>query len=235
MPTVKPKKTRRRLAIVDDNANHRNMLGLKAKLAGFEPVPLQQTYPIVDDLLSGIRKARVYGALCDHRLREGNYAGFDGAAAVAALYDDQKPAILVTDYGKVDIDTSIRTFRRRIPVLIPTSEALPDRIIQGLEACEREVVLHEIPISRRPRRALVMIDEVVQSPNGGQVIAFVPQWRANEAVSFPELIIPDALRAELKKDRILIAWVNTDAELNEDLFFENFELPPDETLPHEPA
>jgi CheY-like chemotaxis protein len=235
MPTVKSKKTSRRLAIVDDNPSHRTLLGLKATLAGFEPVPLQQTYPNIDDLLRGIRKAQVYGALCDHRLREGNFAGFDGAEAVAALYDKQKPAILVTDYGRVDIETSIRTFRRRIPVLISTSEALPERIIRGLEACEREVVQNEIPISRRPRRALVMIDEVVQSPNGGQVIAFVPQWRANEAVSFPELIVPIRLRAQLKKDRFLIAWVNTDAELNEDLFFENFEQPPDETLPHEPA
>jgi len=80
-----------------------------------------------------------------------------------------------------------------------------------------------------------MVDEVVQSPSGPQVIAFVPQWHTNEAVSFPESIVPIRLRAELKKDRFLIARVNTDAELNEDLFFENFELPPDESLPHEPA
>ena len=200
MPTVKSKKTRRRLAIVDDNPSHRTMLGPRAKLAGFEAGSASANfYPSVDDLLGSIRKARVYGALCDHRLREGNYAGFDGSEAVAALYDLSKPALLVTDYGSVDIDTSIRTFRRRIPVLISTSEALPDRIIRGLEACEREVVQHEIPISRRPRRALVMIDEVVESPNGRQVIAFVPQWRANEAVSFPEMIVPVALRAKTQK------------------------------------
>jgi hypothetical protein len=231
MANIPARKTRRRLAIIDDNPNHRNQLGLKAKLAGFAPVPLLQAYPSVGDLLEGIRRARVYGALCDHRLREGNYAAFDGAEAVASLYDQRKPAILVTDYGEVDRDGSIRAFRRRIPILIPTSEALPDRIVRGLEVCEREVIKHEIPISRRPRRALVMIDEVVQSPHGRQVIAFVPQWDPNEAVSFPESIIPADLRSEVKKGRFLIAWINTDAELNEDLFFDSFELPPDEALP----
>jgi hypothetical protein len=228
MPAATLPKKRRRLAIVDDDRNHRTMLGLKVKLAGFVPVPLEQAYPSVADLLENIRRKRVFGALCDHRLREGNYAGFDGAEAVAALYDRRKPAILVTDYGRVDADGSIRAFRRRIPVLLPTSEALPDCIAQGLEACEREVIKHEIPIHRRPRRALVMIDEVVGNSSARQVIAFVPQWEPNEAVRFPESIVPVRLRSELKKGRFLIALVNTDAELNEDLFFENFELPPDE-------
>jgi hypothetical protein len=227
MATVQAGKTKRRLAIIDDNPRHRDVLGLKAKLAGFVPVLLLKTYPSVGDLLEGIRKEKAYGALCDHRLREGNYAGFDGAEAVAALYDKGKPAILVTDYGKVDIDGSIRAFRRRIPVVLPTSEALPDRIIDGLVTCEREVIKHEIPIGRRPRRALVLIDEVWQ----GQVIAFVPQWDPNEAVSFPESIVPAPLRPQLQKDQFLVAWVNTDADLNEELFFEDFELPSDETLP----
>ena len=108
MATVATERLRPRVAIVDDNPSHRRMLGQKTELAGFLPVPLDRKYATVDELVQSVREADVYGVLCDHRLREGNYAGFDGAEAVAALYGLPKPAILVTDYGSVDINGPIR-------------------------------------------------------------------------------------------------------------------------------
>jgi hypothetical protein len=215
-------KPKQRVAIVDDNPNHRRMFGQQALLAGFLPVPLDQRYPDIAGLVASVKEADVYGVLCDHRLREGNYAGFDGAEAVAALYEVPKPAILITDYGSVDINGPIRLFRRRIPLLIATSDMRPDSIIMGLKNCEREVVFHDVPLARRPRRALVLVEEVV----GDQVNVFIPQWNPNEVVSLPVAMVPEALRPHLQKGNFLVAWVNTDAEQVGDLFFDDFQLPP---------
>jgi hypothetical protein len=62
---------------------------------------------------------------------------------------------------------------------------------------------------------------------------FIPRWREHEAVSISEDVIPPGLRKELKKETVLIASVNTEAERIEDLFFENFELVPPEDLTDE--
>jgi hypothetical protein len=64
---------------------------------------------------------------------------------------------------------------------------------------------------------------------------FVPRWREHEAVSLPEDMVPTDIRASLKKGSVLTASVNTEADRIEDLFFEDFELTPDEDLESEPA
>jgi CheY-like chemotaxis protein len=219
---------KKRVGIVDDNAEHRAGLSRRARLAGFDPVPFEAQYSSVQELVETIKGANVYGVLCDHRLQEGNYAGFYGAEAVAALYDAIVPALLVTDYSAVDADGTIRRFRRRIPVVMSTAEVDPDAIVFALEYCDREVRRQEVPLSRRPRRSIVLIDDIREGPTGKQVIAFVPQWKADQAVSFPLTLVPEALQGHLKHDGMLLASVNVDAEAGDELFFENFELPPKE-------
>jgi CheY-like chemotaxis protein len=224
----------RRVAIVDDNPNSRRHLARVTALAGFEPALLESHYAEFDDLFQEIQAIGAGRALCDNRLREGNYAGFDGVLAVDALYRRRFPAILVTDYTAPDINT-IRLYRRRIPVLVPGSELRPERIAHGFEQIEQEIVHQQLPLGRRPRRALVEVDEIVDGPRGNLLTVFVPRWREHEAIVLPLEIIPQALRGTVQRGTILIASINTEAERSEDLFFEDFELVPDEDLNHESA
>jgi CheY-like chemotaxis protein len=224
----------RRVAIVDDNPDSRRHLARVTTLAGFEPALLENHYPKPDDLFQAIRAVNAGRALCDNRLREGNYAGFDGALAVDALYQRRFPAILVTDYTAPDINT-IRLHRRRIPVLVPGSELRPERITRGFEQIEQEIMHDQLPLSRRPRRALVEVDEIIQGPRGNLLTVFVPRWREHEAIVLPQEILPKFLRGSVRRGTILIASINTEAERSEDLFFEEFELVPDEDLNHESA
>lgn len=223
------------VAIVDDNPDYRRNLANMTRLAGFTAAPLEERYREVSDLLRAIRAVGAGRALCDNRLREGSYAGFDGAEAVDALYRDSLPAILVTEYAASDINTSIRPHRRRIPVLVPRSELRPERIRRGFEETDQEVIHKRPPLTRRPRRAFVEVEEVVEGPRGRLLTVFVPRWREHEAIVIPEMLIPDGMRASLRKGTFLIASINTEAERSEDLFFEDFELTPDEDLDHEPA
>lgn len=224
----------RRVAIIDDNPNSRRHLARITALAGFEPAALESHYAKLDDLFQAIRAIGAGRALCDNRLREGNYAGFDGAVAVDALYRQRFPAILVTDYTAPDIN-SIRLHRRRIPVLLPGTELLPKRILEGFEQIDQEIIQKQVPLTRRPRRALIEVEEIVDGPRGRLLTVFVPRWREHEAIVLPQEIIPEAFHTNVKQGTILIASINTEAERSEDLFFEDFELVPDEDLSHEPA
>jgi len=230
LATAKPK---RRVAVADDisdNLAHKSDI---VKLAGYDPVPLRGRYQTVQDLLAAVSREGVSGLVCDHKLNEGNYAGFEGVEVVAALYDSKTPAILVTDYMDGDLRVSIRKHRKRVPVLIKGSDLRPRTLTDGIEAWEKEVILHEIPLERRPRRAFLRIDEVAGGPNGPMVTVFVPRWREHEAVTLPQDMIPHELHSHLKKGALLIASVNTEAARIEDLFFDDFEAVPVEDLTDE--
>lgn len=228
MAVIAKKASAKLVGIVDDNPQHRQALIRKAKLAGFAAVSFESKFAKVADLVSAVRKEKVYGVLCDHRLQEGNFANFFGAQAVAELYKADIPAVLVTDYSAVDLDRTIRPYRRWIPLVMPTGTVDPDGIEAALERCDLEVRQHKVPITRRPRRAIVLVEEVRESPTGKQVVAFVPQWNPNEAVSFPLELIPEDLHSLVEPNATLLAAVNIDAESGDDLYFDEFERPPEE-------
>jgi hypothetical protein len=94
---------------------------------------------------------------------------------------------------------------------------------------------HKIPRHRRPRRAVVMIDEIHGGPGGRTLTVFVPRWREHEAITLSEELIPQPLRGSLRKGTVLTAIINTDAQRREDLYFDDFRLTPDEDLKNEPA
>jgi hypothetical protein len=148
------------------------------------------------------------------------------------LYGGKLPALLVTDYGEREL-LSIRRYRRRVPVLIRGGKLDPDAIAGGIEAWEQEVINANLPLGRRPRSTIVIIDEVDDGPKGKVLTVFVPRWNQHESVCLPEEMFPKDIRPELKKGRMLTATVNTDAESIEDLYFEDFKLTPDEELKHE--
>ena len=224
---------RRRVAVADDNPSYRRQKSQVITVAGYDPVPLEATYPTINDMIAEIRRRKATALLCDHKLTEGSYAGFQGVEAVASLYGSRIPAILVTDYVDSDLP-SITRFRRKVPVLIRGNEMRPKGIVSGINAWEQEVINKDIPVQRRPRKAVVMVDDL-SSKALAQFVVFVPRWREHEAILLSEEMFPQEIRDKLKKGTVLTATVNTDAERSEDLYFEDFRLTPDEDLRHEPA
>jgi CheY-like chemotaxis protein len=228
-------KPRRRVAVADDipdNLSHKSQM---VELAGFEAVPLSGHFQQVKDLLGAVERAKASALVCDHKLTEGNYAGFEGVEAVAKLYGTTTPGILVTDYGDSELRQSIRKHKRRVPVLIKGTEFSPRLIVAGIDVWEQEVIQNDPPVERRPRRTAVMIDAVERGLKCRMLTVFVPRWREHEAIALSEEIIPEHLRPELNKGRVLLANVNTEAERIEDLYFDDFEMTPDEDLTREPA
>lgn len=225
---------RRRIAIADDNPNSLDQKSHVVQMAGYEPLLLRGRYWVVKDLLDELERENAEALVCDHKLSEGNYASFEGVEVVAALFDSTTPALLVTDYVDSDLD-SIQKYRRKVPVLIRGGRFTHNAVKQGLEAWREEVIEHNIPLHRRPRRAVVMIDEIHEGTKWRTLTVFVPRWREHEAILLSEELIPERLRGSLRKGTVLTAKVNTDAEQREDLFFEDFKLTPDEDLKDEPA
>jgi hypothetical protein len=229
-----PAPPRRRVAVADDSPTYRRQKCQLVQLAGFEAVPLQATYHTVPEMISEIRRLNATALVCDHKLSEGNYAGFQGAEAVAAMYGTDIAALLVTDYLDSDLP-SITRYRSKVPVLIRGNEMRPALIVRGVSAWEEEVVRHEIPPQRRPRRAVVMVDDVTTGQQCKMLTVFVPRWRERDALRVSDDLLPETIRAQVRSGLVLTASINTEAERREDLFFEDFELTPDEDLEHEPA
>ena len=75
-------------------------------------------------------KKQVDAVVSDHRLKKGHYATFNGAEAVAELYNAHCPAVLCTRWSTADID-AIRQYIPFIPSLISIDEINPDTIATG--------------------------------------------------------------------------------------------------------
>jgi hypothetical protein len=56
------------------------------------------------------------------------------------------------------------------------------------------------------------------------------QWDSKQEVGFPLDLVPKKLQAAVKPGKLLIAEVNIEAERQEDLFFDKFELPDADVL-----
>jgi hypothetical protein len=112
-----------KVAVIDDDEQARFAMAEHIKDAELEPVIQKPCLNSIDELIRKL-KAGADAAICDHRLKPRNYAAFQGAEAVAALYEISFPAILITAWSTEDID-NIRPYRRKIPVLIRSSELEP--------------------------------------------------------------------------------------------------------------
>jgi len=105
----------------------------------------------------------------------------------------------------------------------------------AFHACEREVLHADLATSRRPRRAIVLVNDILDQRRQKIVEAFVPQWNPHEAVGFPLELVPADLRPKVQPGTTLLASVNIDAESSADLFFGEFELPHPSDLQDEPS
>ena len=221
MISAEPLKDIQTIAIVDDDRENSVLWQMQVKAAGLSPLILDEPFENLDVFVARVKNG-AQGAICDHKLRHlgGNWP-FDGAEAVARLYEIQIPAILVTKYRRHEAEFSIRLYRRRIPVLLSREDVDPGSIIDGLANCALEISGETLP-GRKPRRALVLID----GTEGEHIVAFVPQWNPDMAVNFSRTLFPENLQADVAKGQTYSALVNIGAQDSDELFFEDFQLAP---------
>lgn len=221
-----------KIAIVDDDADEAETAKLELSQAGFESVVISgnRHFYQADQLAQEIVELQAEAVICDHRLRPGGLANFDGAELAATLFDRKIPAVLITQYY-MDSDVSIRRWRRKVPVLMKRVDVDPVKVKEGLSRCKAEIDGYT-PRDRRPYEALVHVDEV-RNESGEKVLdVMVTNWNPHQAVRLPISLVPPNLRKDLSGGMWLLATVNVGAERPEDLYFEDIRLAP-EPDPHD--
>ena len=213
------------VAIIDDNKDDVELEELWIEDAGKESVYLKGPFKSVDELIKLVKEVGADSAICDHRLGRG-YATFDGAQAVAALYKENIPAILVTTFIDMDINTSIRKWRQNIPALLSRDEGDEDTVCKAFLTTIEEIK-GNVPEFRRPHRTLIRIQGVTTEEGNDVIDAIIPQWNPIKAVRFPRDLIEPSLRNHVNIGAWYIAHVNTGAIASADLFFSDLELAPE--------
>jgi len=211
------------VAVIDDDKQSAAVTGVLLEEVGLRPRFVSPHYDDPARLASDIAST-AEAAVCDHRLQPGGFASFDGATAVAALFRRGLPAVLITQF-LMDADTSIRRWRKFVPVLLTRERADGRLIAEGLERCASEI-RGEFTSERRPARALVRIENVTDESNQRVADALVPQWHVQQAIRFPVDLLPEALRDAVAPGVRFFAQVNINAPGDADLYLSDFELAP---------
>jgi CheY-like chemotaxis protein len=212
-------KSIQRVMVIDDQPDARDAMACNVEDAELEPIFYNESFTSVQECLSIVRK-KAEAAIFDHHLKPGNYANFDGASAVAQLYRQQFPSLLVTAWAKASID-NIRPLRQNIPILIKSDNAESQVIKSGFEQCINEFS-GRYSFSRKPWRTLVRIEEVDSEIS--RVYVVIPGWNPNEIVSLPLVMFPKVQRKKVVPGTRFFAKVNTGADQQEELYFTDFEI-----------
>ena len=208
-----------RIAIVDDDKAVRDNYEMSVEELKVSAVNESGPLPDLDTFVHAA-PGRAHAAVCDFKLRVRNYATFDGAELVARWFDIGFPALLCTKWDRANID-EMRRFRARIPVLIRPTDLDPDRIIEGLAVCIREITGTPLA-SRKSYRTLIRVEEV-SDDRTPYVYVVVPAWNPAEVVRLLLTDLPENVRPKVSPDARLYATVNLGAEAYEDLFFRSWE------------
>lgn len=210
-----------RISIVDDDASARQGYEYSVEDLRVEPVPEEGPLGNLAEFIARM-PTQVDAAICDHHLRKRNYAGFNGAEAVAAWYQVQFPALLCTRYDNAELE-ELRRYLRWIPVMLKPDDLDPGSIESGLERCIAEFAGHFEP-HRRPWRTLVRVDDVVLDGPRRWFGAVIPAWEPNEVVRVWLDHLPPEIQVRIAPDVRLHAQVNLGAESYEELYIYNWEL-----------
>lgn len=209
-----------RVKIVDDNEKAREGMAFQVADANLEPIQERGPLPSLSAFVTDTKK-QADAAVCDHKIR-GDYASFNGAEAVAALYRANCPAVLCTRYDSADVD-EMRRFRRYIPALLPLKDVNPDSIAESLQKCVLEFTGKPVS-SRRPWRVLIRVDTVAPALVPPLFFVAVPGWNSKEVIRLPLDLIPKAHWGSILPGARLYAKVNKGADKQEDLYFTDFEF-----------
>ncbi len=206
----------KRVAVIDDDKQAREAMAESIADADLEPLIQESQLNSLEDLIDKLM-SDADAAVFDHRLAPRNYAAFQGAEAVAALYNIHFPALLITAWSTEDID-NIRPYRREIPVMIRSGLLEPRIITGGIIQCLNE--FNNIYVmERKPRRVLLRVNDV--DPSFAFII--IPSWDSNAGIRLPRDIFPGHL-GDIRPGMRLFAEVNIGASNNEELYFDRFEI-----------
>lgn len=210
-----------RVKVIDDDPTARQAMAFTITDADLQPLPDEGPLPPLNRFVT-LAKRNADAVVCDHRLK-GQYARFNGAEAVAALYRAACPSVLCTRWSVADID-AIRQYIRFIPALISSDDVSPDTISSGLARCVQEFNDEPAP-SRRAWRTLVRVESVERDLKPALFYVAVPGWDSKEIIRLPLEIVPSRVRRQIKPGARFFARVNKGADRPETLFFTDFELP----------
>ncbi len=217
-------KSIQRVMVVDNQPDSLDAIAYSIEEASLEPIVYQKPFTSIQECLSMVT-TKAEAAIFAHHLGPQNTVHFSGASAVAHLYQQQFPSLLVTAWAEADID-NIRPFRRYIPVLIRSGNAEAETIQEGFKLCLSEFEQQYAP-NRRPWRTILRIKEVNINqgfPTQSMVYALVPAWNPHEVVRFPLSLIPEHLQPAIDTGTYLFAKVNTGADHYDELYFSEFEV-----------
>jgi len=217
LDTIELPETIKKIAIIDDDPRAREGMGECIADADMEPIFDPPGGDSIEQYISRMMK-NSDAAIFDHHLKIGNYAGFDGAEAVAYAYTRRFPALLMTIYAGPDIKV-IRPFRRNIPVLIQGIESDINIIKKGFKQCLDEFSDQYLP-ERKPHRTMVRIAEVYED----SLNVIVPAWNHRISISIPPSLIPDKLAGYIAPGARFIAHVNLGATGPDQIYLENFQI-----------
>jgi hypothetical protein len=220
------------VAIIDDSPSDAKVTQMTVEDAELTPWLVEHD-PMIQHLsketaIKRIAKRILAGAeaaVCDHRLRHGGFAPFDGAELAAFLIRKSLPAILISQFVDQDYDVSIRRWRAMLPSVLSRDEFQVDTFKAALDVCRKEIQGIFTP-QRRRHRVLIRVVDIQNEANQRVVDAIIPSWSRQTAVRFPFVIVPARLHERLVIGGYLIAQVNLGANRSEDLFFDKFEKPP---------
>lgn len=222
----------RRIAIFDDNHLNLERLTDMVTRCGATPVPVDGPVPRLNEFKAFLDSLQTDLVICDHHLSlQRDYAPFLGAEAVAMCYVNGIAAILVTAFENADAESSLRKFRRHIPALVRSPDDFNKAHLEAaLLQAEKEVYEQSPPPERVPHRVIMTIKRIEQRASMKIVKVMMAQWDATKEIGFPLDLIPMQFHPEVRSGNFLIAEVNVEAKRQEDLFFDNFELPNPDVL-----
>ena len=207
-----------RVSIVDDQERARESYAYSIEDLDLTPVPVTGPLNDLDHFVDHISD-QTQAVLCDYRLRQRNYARFDGDEIVVQCYKCSFPAVLCTTYTDMDISL-IRSRRRFIPVLLRPNELDPDAIHRGFQRCIQEFNGQFQP-SRRPWRTLIRVIETVSDEPFFYVV--IPGWDLRQKIRVYLEDLPQNMHSLVEPGKRFHAQVNTGAERHEELYFDSWE------------
>lgn len=206
-----------RVLILDDDIGARMAYSYSIQDLNLEPIRVDGPLLTIQGFLATIPNG-AEAVICDHHLRKRQYANFDGAETVAALYCKKIPAVLYTRYE--DIIDDIRPYRQYIPAMLaPDFE--PESLVHGFRQCIEEFGQIFRP-SRRPWRALVRVERIEEERSLVHVV--IPAWDPDTVIRYPMEFLPEAMRNRLNVQLRFHAQINLGAETRDELYFKDWEV-----------
>jgi hypothetical protein len=214
------------IAVIDDiEGSERSLPYWEAEIAGFRTLSVGQELRSMQETIDFIC-AHAQAAICTHRLAPRGTSHFYGAELVAALYDLNIPAVLITQYTDIDQHTTIRKWRDKVPVVLHLRQATHESLPDAFRTCLAE--LHnQKPENRKPYRVMLHIVDIQTVEDEPVIDVIVGHWDHYQVVRFPMTLIPMYLHNRIALGTWLFANVNIKADYCEDLYFQAIDLAPE--------